>query len=560
MRIDQKWIFRLFMLAILTHGLMLINDGIYWESWNIHTNYVSVDGDANAHRVSDIDGRVFSRLIYREIIAFLFPNFAFGFRLAAFSCIIISTLLIYLLSGYVSTISQAQRFWLSAFVLASPHHVLSLDYVYVQYSLDVMLFYLATLLAIQANVDQHQKWLRLIFRIFAILLFFLSFSTGSLLVFYLGAYVYMIYATSRFIFLPSSDQTAPNILRQILKNLDFLFLPIIFWLGVRMLFPQTAQWILELGYNQLSTSVLFDFKIWSYFLYIGILALVNNSIQFYVTWPFAIILFLLYLARKLAAHRQHSASQFKVDLRNFFITLTIGIIGVLLATFPYIAVGREIYPDSFLNNLLRYFVLYPLPVAILCLALTHMLSRRMIVVILLAFIYANLDLYLVYQARFVKDLSVRQHLINSNLQSFSIIRTIDQYPTDNRFPTNFGQDFPFEQTAYFHWILNAPNWPVAHPFKDNVLLTHSEIVVPWIASSPAMIGYMQLQKLDVLGCYGQLVISKSDYTQTLTPLGVSLRYWYYRFMRSQDLDKWLSQLSIVVLQKIEIPGTLNCKA
>ena len=62
--------FTLVLLGLITHSMLLLNDGIYWESWNDHTHFVTLGGNPNVNRVLITEANQLSHVIYRDLVAF----------------------------------------------------------------------------------------------------------------------------------------------------------------------------------------------------------------------------------------------------------------------------------------------------------------------------------------------------------------------------------------------------------------------------------------------------------------------------------------------------------
>lgn len=547
----------LLLLGLFTHGILLINDGIYWESWTYQSHIATLGENPNLLHTLLIESRILSHVIYDKIISYIFVNnINFGFKLIGFVNITLSAIFVYMLTGHLIKIDKSLRLWLSSFLITVPTQALAVDYGFVRYLTDLTIFYFATLCAIHANKKNYSPIINLFIRLSAFGSYWLSFHTGSLLVFYLIAFCYIIFIQAQSlasIALLQSFQSIKHIAKIIIRNLDFLLLPILFWFANRWVYPITAQWVYDMSYNQINLSGLLRPNVWLDYFYTGTIALIKNGLQLSLDPPFFLLLIIIY------GFRQAQNKSFISSLKWATKILLFGFITLILATLPYIAVGRVLIPNNIFSYFMRYFLLYPLPIAIGCIAFSRLLSKYTLSIVLLAFIYTNIDFYFAYQARFVKDLSVKQNILEENkLNRFSIIRVIDQYPIDNRFPAYFGQDALFEKTAYFRWLLNGDKFPIALSFVDGQILDPENIIVLWVKSSPIVKEYINYHQLNTLGCYGQLVISKTDYAQTLTTAGTSLRYWYYRFLRPDQLNTWVSTLSFIQLKKIEMPEATAC--
>lgn len=549
---------KIFAVVFISHFMVLIGDGVYWESWLRYAHSVSVNGNPSVYRIMAMESNAFSATLYSNIIAAVFQNPHIGFKLLGFGSIFISAIALYFLLGFIPIIPQQIKKWLIAFFIVFPSHVLVIDYAYSSYSMDTALFYVATLLAActTSQTIACKPAAKVVLRISAISIFLFCFSTGSLLVFYLVAFVFMVVINTSLLQnfrIWQLSLGVKEVLKFIAHNLDFFLLPFIWFVVFNVLLAPTAQWVKDLQYNQPNLLYLFLIQAWWEYIYLGSMGHIkvvfnNSSISFWLIWVL-LAYWVGYLKGK---------NNTPVMWLHFIYGGMLCVVLLILAILPYLAVGRS-YSDSY-GYLARYLLLYPLPMAIGFLALSSIFSKYLLPILFAVLIFTNLTLHFVYQATFIKYRSVQQNILvaKNNLEDFSIVRFIDQYPVDDRFPNDFGMSAPYEKTAYLRWALNKDKWPVVNNYKAGQVLQKESVLPPWTRSSPEYIELLHYHQLDVLGCYGELIITKSDYAQTLSPAGTVMRYWYYLFLYPEKMTSWLRTLSYVNLRQVEMVGAKHC--
>ena len=207
------------MLYVLGNALLLLNRGVYWDGryyfhllenkqWNILWEHLSQVG---------------WRSLYFELRFFeLTPNPILIFKFVVFLSWLVSGLAIYKILRDAFELREEHAFYISALYLLSPAFLVRAELSIIPYTLGSMLFFLAMLAFFAA-----ERQGSLIKYAASLILFFLSFSTNSLLVFYVGFLVLLFYRRHESFF-------------KWLKNYFFFaILPIIYW-GVQWYYLQPA--------------------------------------------------------------------------------------------------------------------------------------------------------------------------------------------------------------------------------------------------------------------------------------------------------------------------------
>src|SRR3989344_7910323 len=195
-------------LYLLGNALLLLNRGVYWDwryyfyllennQWNILWEHLSQVGWHS---------------LYFELRFFeLIPNPIPTFKFVVFLSWLVSGLAIYKILRDTFELHEEHAFYISALYLLSPAFLVRAELSIIPYTLGSMLFFLAALAFFAAERRGGVMKYTI-----SLILFFLSFSTNSLLVFYIG-------------FLLLSYWRHENFVEWLKKYFIFVMLPMIYW-------------------------------------------------------------------------------------------------------------------------------------------------------------------------------------------------------------------------------------------------------------------------------------------------------------------------------------------
>ena len=282
---------------------LLINyDGVYWDDWTIFNQ-------GRDELIADTEAR--GRVISFYLHSFLqsIGNGILSFRLLTFFSYLAISLSIYYLAKPKKICGELIAFYLALLVATFPVNTARISTVCVDYGFTVALFFLAFLIVVHKR-----RYLK--YRALSLLLFFISFTTESLLVFYFFPMVYLFFISEgNYI----KDQKIILILNQlkifIIKNVDFMMLPFVFFLIKSIYFTPYGT---HENYNSINIP-------W-------------QTIPFFIS-----ILGIIYFAFFLIKDKG-------LALKKNILLIAMGFILFLLALFPYYAAGRLPWIHSMHNG------------------------------------------------------------------------------------------------------------------------------------------------------------------------------------------------------------------
>jgi hypothetical protein len=572
----------------LAHGLLLLYDGVYNDGWLYYT-YLS---EARWDLLGDLflkQGIPHTIYLYRLLA--LFPDFLLVHKLFAFGSLLAVGWLLYGLAQKLGWFTQGESVLLAAWSVGFPAYQYAQEISHSWNLLPYPLFLLGWWLALHIDgsgekLTQRSKggketkrrnkifdflggidslttrsfWLRM----GALACLTLSFVNPALLVFYFGfllVWVGRIY---------SQQPTSPlHILR---RYPDFLLLPFLYWGLLRLLFPPHG---LFADYNEISLSNLLDPNAWWQFINLGVLAQLGRLFDL---MPIPILLAvagLYLLLNRWRNWEDRSFFQEGIRERDTAVFAT-GLLLLFLTAFPFVAVGKQPTLYGFDS---RLTLLVGLPVALLLLVglrllfgneqgRLHRAGGLLALLLLLGFALAHMESYFAWQARWVRDQSVKLHLADLSLaDDQSIIYFADEdvlYRRDGRIdevsqavsrrffpdwtimlrqvygptPGRLGMDAVYLEPTYhyYHWLMGL---------RQRTLDLGEDVLF--------------LSQIDPVGCQAIITIRPTPYAQEMSKLGLARRYWQHRFWQPAGLDGFLRSLTHLHLESLDAPQAINCR-
>lgn len=166
-------------IAIITHGWIFLSNAEIWDGWyvrdwikNGHLDYLA--------RYYQEAGHPFFGWVHLH--ANWFSNVSLFYHFLAFGSLLGTALGVYWILTAKNLFTQNERLWLAIFVLVYPGFLVTTDSVVTLYLVCYFLFILGWCLLLLSH--QEKTSLKFLYRISSLGLFFLSFFTNSLLVFY----------------------------------------------------------------------------------------------------------------------------------------------------------------------------------------------------------------------------------------------------------------------------------------------------------------------------------------------------------------------------------------
>lgn len=317
---DKKTIFTLFTIYTIANLFLLLNyNGIYWDDWALYNN--EYDVLLNMHiQAAGKQGYISTPIRY------IFANTGdIGFFL--------SKVLIFLFlfcTGYFlfkvlkrfEFFSPIDRFFIVLFFIIAPLNSAKIALINFQGNLRVFVFFFAFYLVIQYLFEKEN---RILLRGFILLLFFLTFGTNSLLVFYAIVPLYIFYVTYS-----HKDSFNKNVFIFIKTKIDFILLPIVFYIMKSIYIMPSG---LYQGYNKIQIENILNLDMYYQTFILSFIEPIQLSIQNISS--LIIVAFVLLLLLSNVFSRQNN----DMNKKDIYL-LTLGFIVFFLGAFAYLAVGK----------------------------------------------------------------------------------------------------------------------------------------------------------------------------------------------------------------------------
>ncbi len=319
---DKKTITLFFLIYLIANFFLLLNyDGIYFDDWALYNHSF------------DIIYNMFSQVMGNAGIFVSFLHYSllklgvFSYRILTFFLLFLCGIFVYKILKTLNFISHQDRFFVTLLFLLAPLYSAKVALIVFPYTFCITLFFFGFYL-----LSEYLKNLGIIKRIFILIIFFISFLTNSILVFYLVVLIYIFYklynVNFSFFF---------NIKTFIIKKIDFIILPIIFWIIKYIYFLPTG---LYSDYNIISFKLMFSSPIYFLFVFYKnfILSLEKALDLILFIWPLILLLFIFFY--------NYSNNEKKVNNcpKISFLLILLGLFFFFLGAFPYISVGK--FPDD----------------------------------------------------------------------------------------------------------------------------------------------------------------------------------------------------------------------
>jgi hypothetical protein len=566
-RAQRAW--RLLLLtgaALLLHGLLLLNDGLYVDGWLYYVYLSEPRWDLLAELLAQ-QGIPQVLLLFRLLS--LFPDFLFAYKVIAFLSILISGWCVYAIAGELGYTGEFENLFLAVFTMSFPAYQYAVEISHLWNIVPYALFFAGWFLALRAlrAARDGATTRHLVLHIGALLLLAASFMNGSLLVYYGGFLILYLIHLSRI----KAQPLPAFVIHAITRHPDFVLLPFAFWLVTTLTLSREGVFA---SYNQFSPASLFAFGAWWQYLRDGVLVQFARSVRLVPMLPALIITagVLILGARFRLESRPFLAPHVRARALAVF-----GFALLFLALLPFIAVGKLPEPYGF-NT--RVTLLTGLPIAILLLALIraafalddrtlHRSGFIALTLLFTAFWLAQMDSYLLWQARWVKEQSIL-----ANLPALDTLEEYDILYVDDRFLLRWpsGAAHPGSQILSLRYF---QEWTAASRYLfgpsrsqvgiDSAYLEPGYAYYEWVMdlrarTSPPALDLFFLSGIDPGGCSAQLTVQETDGAANLSTVGLSRRYWQYRFLQPSRLQPFLHSLTTLELEPLAVAHAVNCRA
>lgn len=416
------------LVLLMSHGLLLINDGCYWEDWTILR--LKDQGWHVLYHNTRVWGNIF--MPYLMALIDSISDSLFIYKFVIFANLSGATLCVFLLALDSKAITSFEALWIALLFASYPGiKTWPASILLVSHSACYFLFFLACFVSIIKLPNTVNRSLKVLYRSLSLVLFYLSFNTNSFLSFYFGFLLYWFLLEREKAGTPSLN--FGSIILFLRSKLDYIFLPFVFW-TVKITFYQLDQ--AHSSYNRLLWDPISFSKNFlkhiHYTLFQGLDGALLGVLQNPV-WSLILILCLFLFMKKYCSSRSNvSEIYYKISPIRLLTLFGLTLLG--MALFSYAVVGKSPIEDE---HETRHALLTPLPVAILCVAFSRFFSQKnwhqarwiLLTALLGGFIISSSGNYLIWQARWIKTRSIMEHLTaNPEAGQYSTYIIVDEYP------------------------------------------------------------------------------------------------------------------------------------
>lgn len=405
--------------AFLAHGMLLLNDGIYWDDWLLFPHLQSHDWPAIDALVHEA-GMTPLNAAFLHIFAYA-PGGVFSFKLTVFILILCIASLVYLIALEAGA-GRLAAIGIATLQMAFPGFQ---DWVLLATAasvFDFALFLLATFMLVRAEAAAPRA--RLALRVAAIVAFVLSFGFNSLLPLYFGSLLLLLIVSMR-------SASVRDLMRsRWLYAAILILLPVAYFEVSRRVYAPSG---LYGGVYAISTNPAAVITSFRHFVRNGILEQVQQSVLVLLR-PWTWLLTAAFLAILIVA-RNRIQSAPRPATRNALLGIVLGIATLGLGMLPYALVGKSPAVHGWDS---RHDLLLGLPLAILIVSLVAIVlpsGRRALLgfglvgLVVIGFTGAGIQDYAAIQARWATDQAVMTELASATDDSaYSVYWVHDNAP------------------------------------------------------------------------------------------------------------------------------------
>lgn len=386
-------IFSLALFYSMAFGLIVLNNGIFFDDWCLY----HVD-KASIMRMFLQTGQPWKGAYH---IAILSLNNILICRAVNFFCYLGAAFFLYGALKGIRAIPRGERLLVGLFFALFPVNFTRITLITTPSSIAYLLFF-GGLFLLSHYFSERKPFVR----IAALLLFFISFTLQSLLVFYGVVILFLAYEER------SNIKTVNGFLFFPIRYLDFFVAPIIFWVIKSIFFKPYG---LYEGYNKVSLSNLFGAicKLNGAF-DASFIAPLRETFQSLSPIYFTIMIFAVVVS--MVACKAYVPKQDDVKARDF-VLLFLGFFVFVLGVYPYLAVGKMPSGHDWFS---RYQILVPLGAGFIIVYFVRIIFSNKgrafaYSLLLMLFMGANFLGYLDYQKDWFKQLSLVENFKNSEI-------------------------------------------------------------------------------------------------------------------------------------------------
>ncbi|MFC1815191.1 hypothetical protein ACFL0M_04445 [Thermodesulfobacteriota bacterium] len=510
--------------TLLSHGLILANDGTYWDGWMLRGWQQQKDFTSMRTFYSHV-GMPFFYYFHRFFASLPQPNFYY--KVLSFISLYLSFFLVYLICQKSGFLTSMESLYITVLMICYPGQQMVVEpCVIAQYIFPLPFFFLACLLGLYAEVAATDaQWLM---RTIVMFLFLISFNMNSLLVYYFGFLLLLLMCHIRTFGFSLSGTS-----QYIISHSYYLAFPFIFWLLKEKFTPRKDFYA---NYNRIHVNL---FKIYS-----GVIQLFRTgaggvwiqALQIFIKKPRRLA-FVLSFGLMLAVLSNRFILLEPMPLIKSGTLLFFGFILLIFGSISYILVGQPFGNHGWAtkNN-----ALLALPLALIIFGGFNLFLKPIFITFFLFIIITTSVIYLNYVHLCLIALWVKNKSLLFNLgkipseQRFSIFSVCDQHPFQGA-----SEGHPEHDIAYLVYMFEFL-------WKDVTRIGIYESIPRSVAYTPQEIKQMihkstidyALQHIDPYGKQAQLIIKQGKLD--LNEVKTAVRYIIIRCFYKNRNDHFLS--------------------
>ena len=409
----MPWIGLILGYGFLTHGIILLNDGLYWDGWMLEVWQQHKDENSMRRFFSEVG---MPNLYFEHRILGRLPQRKVAYRMVSLASILVIAVSVFLTAVYTNAFNPLQATVISLLLLSYPAYAVTFDSVVsLQYTFKVALFYAGCFFAV-TTANHSDAASNLTFAV-SLILFFVSFNANSTLVFFggfLSFYVWLVHTMS------SNGIGA----YEYVKVTSMAILPFAFWIMKETLFPRHGHYE---NYNKVRFGAFSILQVWVRAFRYGIDVPMIKPILELVGSKHASLIFLVAFLGVLAF--DFGKNLVARPMPESLLILGTGYALLLLGAAPFMLIGQGSWEGGWGS---KNFMLFHLPYALIVFGWLQLFPGSvgfvLIPIILLANALYIVKIHLLFIAASTKDKAlIRWLTANPQLSSASVIKIRDSH-------------------------------------------------------------------------------------------------------------------------------------
>jgi len=420
------WIGLILGYGVLTHGIIFLNDGLYWDGWVVDLWQQNEDKHSMRRFYSEVG---MPNLYFEHWILGRLPRRQMAYRAISLASILIIAVFVFMTVVYTNAFNPLQAAIIALLLLSYPAYAVTFDgIVSLQYTFKIALFYMGCFFAV-TTINNFDAVNIAVFTA-SLILFLAAFHANSLLVYFGGFllfYAWLFHARS-----PLEIVTY-----EYAKLLSLAILPIAYWAMKETWAPRHGYYK---NYNRIRITPFSILKVGLQAFRYGIDVPMIKPVLEAVWSKNSFLIFASIFLGSLAF--DFNKDLMAIPTLDAIKVLAAGYTLLFLGAAPFMLVGQGSAEGGWAS---KNFMLFHLPYALVVFGwlqlVPHSLGIVLIPVILLANTLYIVKIHLLYIAVSVKDKAlIRWLAANAQLGSASVIKIRDSHWIE----------YPFErETAMF---------------------------------------------------------------------------------------------------------------